>query len=89
MNPGQSVCHLNMFKPHWYQWHRNRGATSFLDPRLAPALFYSTILFVDGHAQLWVFRSPARTRVHPSKKPRIDLAYAGWRGKLKRSSERS
>jgi prepilin-type N-terminal cleavage/methylation domain-containing protein len=49
------VCHGMMFPPYWYQWHRNRGNTSFLDPRLAPALFYSTIVFADGHAQLLNF----------------------------------
>lgn len=49
------VCHLCLFKPHWYQWHRNRGKTTFLDPRLAPGLFYSTIQFADGHAQFLNF----------------------------------
>ncbi len=46
------VCHASppLFPPHWYQWHRNRGRTSFLDPRLAPALFYSPFLLSDGHA---------------------------------------
>lgn len=47
------VCHASppMFLPRWYQWHRNRGKTDFLDPSLAPGLFYSPILFVDGHAK--------------------------------------
>jgi prepilin-type N-terminal cleavage/methylation domain-containing protein/prepilin-type processing-associated H-X9-DG protein len=51
------VCHKRppLFKPRWYQWHRNRVKTDFLDPRLAPALFYSPILFVDGHAQILNF----------------------------------
>ena len=51
------VCHarLPLFPPHWYQWHRNRGRTVFFDPRLAPALFYSPILFVDGHARCFNF----------------------------------
>ena len=45
------VCHHSPehFRPRWYQWHRNRGKTEFLDPRLAPGLFYSPILFVDAH----------------------------------------
>jgi prepilin-type N-terminal cleavage/methylation domain-containing protein len=51
------VCHATppMFPPQWYQWHRNRGQTSFLDPRLAPALFYSPILFLDGHTRFLNF----------------------------------
>jgi hypothetical protein len=51
------VCHGQppLFPPQWYQWHRNRGLTSFLDPRLAPALFYSPILFVDGHTRFLNF----------------------------------
>jgi prepilin-type N-terminal cleavage/methylation domain-containing protein/prepilin-type processing-associated H-X9-DG protein len=51
------VCHDTppLFLPQWYQWHRNRGQTAFLDPRLAPGLFYSPVLFVDGHAQMQNF----------------------------------
>jgi prepilin-type N-terminal cleavage/methylation domain-containing protein len=51
------VCHAEppLFLPRWYQWHRNRGKADFLDPRLAPALFYSPILFVDGHARVCNF----------------------------------
>ena len=47
------VCGVQV--PHWYQWHRNRVKTDFLDPRLAPALFYSPILFLDGHARMLNF----------------------------------
>jgi prepilin-type N-terminal cleavage/methylation domain-containing protein len=46
---------LPQFPPHWYQWHRNRGMTEILDPRLAPARFYSPILFMDGHAGFFNF----------------------------------
>jgi len=51
------VCHNKppLFLPRWYQWHRNRGRTDFLDPRLAPGLFYSPILFVDSHARFLNF----------------------------------
>jgi prepilin-type N-terminal cleavage/methylation domain-containing protein len=51
------VCHASppMFRPRWYQWHRNRGKTEFLDPRLAPGAFYSPIQFVDGHAKILNF----------------------------------
>src|SRR5262245_49138255 len=51
------VCHAKppLFLPRWYQRHRNRGRTDFLDPRLAPTLFYSPILFVDGHARVLNF----------------------------------
>jgi len=51
------VCHAPkpLFKPRWYQWHRRGGKGDFLDPRLAPSLFYSPILFVDGHAKMLNF----------------------------------
>lgn len=51
------VCHAAppLFEPRWYQWHRNRGKAEFTDPRLAPALFFSPILFLDGHARLFDF----------------------------------
>ena len=51
------VCHHTPrhFQPRWYQWHRNRGKTDFLDPRLAPGLFYSPILFLDGHCAVFNF----------------------------------
>lgn len=51
------VCHHvpEHFRPRWYQWHRNRSKTEFLDPRLAPGLFYSPILFVDGHVGFFNF----------------------------------
>lgn len=51
------VCHFPppLFEPRWYQWHRNRGATIFLDPRLAAANFFSPILFADGHTQFLNF----------------------------------
>jgi hypothetical protein len=45
------VCPSGLFPPQWYQWHWNRGNTRFLDPRLAPGLFYSPILFLDGHSR--------------------------------------
>jgi prepilin-type processing-associated H-X9-DG protein len=51
------VCHKRppMFEPRWYQWHRNRGKTDFLDPRLAPGRFFSPVLFLDGHAAVFNF----------------------------------
>jgi len=51
------VCHHipEHFRPRWYQWHRNRSKTEFLDPRLAPGLFYSPILFVEGHVAFFNF----------------------------------
>jgi prepilin-type N-terminal cleavage/methylation domain-containing protein len=49
------VCHEDLFRPRWYQWHRARGNTMFLDPRLAPALFCSQTLFLDGHAKMLNF----------------------------------
>jgi prepilin-type N-terminal cleavage/methylation domain-containing protein len=51
------VCHASppLFEPRWYQWHRSRIKTEFLDPRQGPALFYSPVLFFDGHARLHNF----------------------------------
>jgi len=51
------VCHADprLFEPRWYQWHRNRGKTDFLDPRLAPGRFYSPVLFLDGHGAVFNF----------------------------------
>jgi prepilin-type N-terminal cleavage/methylation domain-containing protein len=62
------VCHHvgEHFRPRWYQWHRQRGRTTFRDPRLAPALFYSPILFLDGHAAVFNFsRSLQTDPYHP------------------------
>ncbi|MBA4148923.1 MAG: type II secretion system protein [Verrucomicrobia bacterium] len=50
-------------KPHpykagpvlWYQWHRSRAYTYFLDPRIAPPLFISPVLFGDGHVKVHNF----------------------------------
>ena len=58
------ACHCvprEHFRPRWYQWHRNRGKTQFLDPRLAPAQFYSPILFVDGHCKVFNFTKALTT----------------------------
>lgn len=57
------VCAHNPqhFSPKWYQWHRRRAKTVFDDPRLAPALFYSPILFMDGHAAIHNFSKSLMT----------------------------
>jgi prepilin-type N-terminal cleavage/methylation domain-containing protein len=49
------VCHLMLFEPRWYQWHRGPGRADFLDPRVARPEFVSPISFVDGHAQFLNF----------------------------------
>jgi prepilin-type N-terminal cleavage/methylation domain-containing protein len=51
------VCKADppMFPPQWYQWHRNRVKTAFEDPKMAPGLFSSPILFADGHSKLHDF----------------------------------
>jgi prepilin-type N-terminal cleavage/methylation domain-containing protein len=55
---------LPLFPPKWYQWHRNRGRTIFDDPRLAPALFWSPIAFLDGRAEFLDFTKSLRTKPH-------------------------
>jgi prepilin-type N-terminal cleavage/methylation domain-containing protein len=72
------VCHADppLFPPTWYQWHRNRGKTHFSDPRLAPGLFWSSILFVDGHAQFLNFtRSLCRDPYYPFEETRDWIWY--------------
>lgn len=39
----------------WEQWHRARGKSEFLDPTLAPKLFISPTLFIDGHVAVHNF----------------------------------
>ena len=45
----------------WYQWHYRRQASDISDVKAAPALFYSPVLFVDGHAQLHNFSKALQT----------------------------
>ncbi len=40
---------------YWAQWHRTYGRTDFLDPTIAPRMFVSPALFVDGHAAIHDF----------------------------------
>jgi prepilin-type N-terminal cleavage/methylation domain-containing protein len=46
---------------YWTQWHRNRGVTDFRDPTIAPPLFVSPVLFVDGHAAIHDFSKSVMT----------------------------
>lgn len=50
--------------PYWTQWHRNRGRIDFRDPTIAPALFVSPVLFVDGHAALHDFSASLQTDLY-------------------------
>jgi len=59
--PGIPQAGVPLFPPKWYQWHRNRGRTIFEDPRLAPALFWSPILFLDGRGEFLDFSKSLRT----------------------------
>lgn len=56
------VCHheAEHLRPRWYQWHRGRGR-DFRDPRLAPALFYSPVAFMDLHVSMLNFSKSLRT----------------------------
>lgn len=58
--PAQPLNKVLSLRPYiwinyWTQWHRNRGRTDFRDPRIAPPLFVSPVLFVDGHAAVHDF----------------------------------
>jgi hypothetical protein len=59
--PGPPLGGIPLFPPKWYQWHRNRGKTIFEDPRLAPPLFWSPVLFLDGHGAFLDFSKSLRT----------------------------
>ncbi len=45
----------------WTQWHRNRGRIDFRDPTIAPRMFVSPVLFVDGHAAVHDFSTSVMT----------------------------
>jgi type II secretory pathway pseudopilin PulG len=45
----------------WTQWHRNRGRIDFRDPTIAPRMFVSPVLFVDGHAAVHDFSASVMT----------------------------
>jgi prepilin-type processing-associated H-X9-DG protein len=68
------VCHHRpqLFPPQWHQWHRSRGKTRFLDPRLAPPLFYSPVLFADGHAKIHNFTQALCADPHYPSEPTRD-----------------
>ena len=60
----------------WTQWHRNRGRTDFLDPTIAPTMFVSPILFVDGHAAMHDFsQSVMRDPFYPYEETREWIWY--------------
>ena len=40
---------------YWAQWHRRYARTDFTDPTIAPRMFVSPALFVDGHAGVYDF----------------------------------
>lgn len=72
------VCHhsANHFEPKWYQWHRKRAKSEFDDPRLAPALFYSPVVFMDGHAEVHNFsRALTADPYYPSEETRDWMWY--------------
>jgi len=68
------VCHhgAEHFRPQWYQWHRARLGNAFLDPRLAPALFYSPASFADLHVAIHNFSRSLRTDPYHPFEPTRD-----------------
>jgi hypothetical protein len=58
------VCHSGLFEPRWYQWHRSRQQSDFLDPRLAPPQFWSPISFYDGHVKFFNFTKTLRENLY-------------------------
>ena len=59
----------------WSQWHRNKGRTTFGDPTVAPAMYYSPILFGDGHSALHNF---SRSLMNDPKYPYEPTAEWIW-----------
>lgn len=61
--PVGRIINLNpvVVEPYWSQWHRNRGRADFKDPLIAPDLFWSSTLFVDGHVELLDFTKSIKT----------------------------
>jgi prepilin-type N-terminal cleavage/methylation domain-containing protein len=50
----------------WVQWHRVKGKSLFTDPTIAPNLFISPTLFVDGHVAVHNFtKSLTEDPFHP------------------------
>jgi hypothetical protein len=79
------ACHhpTEHFRPRWYQWHRNRSKTEFLDPRFGPALFYSPILFVDGRCAMFNFtRSLCTDPYYPFEETKDWMWYKPVEGPL-------
>jgi prepilin-type N-terminal cleavage/methylation domain-containing protein len=58
--PGIPQKGVPLFPPKWYQWHRNRGRTIFDDPRVAPSLFWSPVVFLDGRGEFLNFSKALR-----------------------------
>jgi len=71
------VCHhlVPHFEPRWYQWHHRRALNTFEDPKMAPELFYSPILFMDGHAQLLNFTRVLRNDPYYPSEQTVDWAW--------------
>jgi hypothetical protein len=45
----------------WYQWHRRTQASDITAVKAAPALFFSPVLYVDGHAKMENFSKSLQT----------------------------
>jgi len=61
--------------PYWFQWHRARAYTEFKDPRIAPPLFISPILFVDGHTAVHDFTRALTKNVRFPYEPTKDWVW--------------
>ena len=73
--PQTCLCQPRLFEPKWYQWHRNRGKTVFDDPRLAPPLFWSPILLLDGHGAVVDFSNSLRKDPYYPFEETVDWAW--------------
>ena len=45
----------------WYQWHRRKQASDITDIKAAPTLFFSPVLYVDGHVKMENFSKSLQT----------------------------
>lgn len=56
----------------WVQWHRAKAQHEFSDPAVAPALFLSPSLFVDGHVKMHNFSRALTTDPYYPYEPTKD-----------------
>ncbi len=60
---------------YWAQWHRSRGKTDFRDPTIAPRMFVSPVVFVDGHGAIHDFSDSVMNDLYYPFEPTRDWVW--------------